>query len=95
MPTSLQVDAFGFIKNDTSEDRDLLTKGPNTFRIFMLGGSTIAGIGAGTNENTISTHLERALNAASDGPTGLLRGHQCGRGRVSVYSRVDIPVIGD
>ena len=68
MPTSLQVDAFGFIKNDTSEDRDLLTKGPNTFRIFMLGGSTIAGIGAGTNENTISTHLERALNAASDGP---------------------------
>ncbi|HAA75739.1 TPA: hypothetical protein DCE37_11540 [Candidatus Latescibacteria bacterium] len=67
MPTSLQVDAFGFIKNDSSEDRDLLTKGPNTFRIFMLGGSTIAGIGAGTNENTISTHLERALNAASDG----------------------------
>lgn len=54
------ADTFGFIA-DGNPDRDLGTKAPGTFRIFILGGSTVAGHGATAPEQTISAHLQRML----------------------------------
>lgn len=62
--TVLETDSFGFIPNELlSKERDYETKEEGIIRIFMLGGSTTAGIGAGSNEHTISAHLESELNA--------------------------------
>jgi len=51
------TDKYGFIHN--GDKSRLISK--DTFTIFMLGGSTLAGHGASSNSQTIPAHLERLL----------------------------------
>ena len=57
------TDATGFILNDDRE-RDLRSKTPDEFRVFMFGGSTVAGSGAGSPQKTIPAQLEGMLRSA-------------------------------
>lgn len=56
------TDRYGFIVNGEPAG-DLSKKPPGTYRIFILGGSTIAGLGSGSPGNTITAQLERMLNS--------------------------------
>jgi len=56
------TDKLGFISNgDTS--RDISEKKEGTYRIFILGGSTVAGVGVNSPRVSISAYLERMLNS--------------------------------
>lgn len=59
------ADRYGFFHNG-DPDRDLSGKPPGTFRIVMLGGSTVAGDGASSSGTTIAAQLEQFLNATGD-----------------------------
>ena len=59
------TDRYGFIHNG-DPDR-IIDFGPTTVRVVLLGGSSMAGSGASSNEQTIGGHLERQLNASGDG----------------------------
>ena len=51
---SIHINSFGFRGNEFSLEKD-----PNTYRIFMVGGSTIFGSGATSDEKTIPAQLEK------------------------------------
>lgn len=53
------TDSYGFIHNGDKSRQ--LTE--DRFKIFILGGSTIAGHGSSCNDQTISAHLEKLLRA--------------------------------
>lgn len=53
------TDRYGFIHN--GDKARIIT--PEKFTIFILGGSTVAGLGASCNDQTISAHLERLLQS--------------------------------
>lgn len=57
----LSTDRYGFVHN--GYDRDLGEKG-NRFVIFLLGGSTVEGVGV-ANDETIAAQLEAMLNSRS------------------------------
>jgi len=59
----LATDAFGFISNGDIK-RDISKKEQGTYRIFILGGSTIAGVGIKSAEKSITAQLEQMLNAS-------------------------------
>ena len=59
----LATDHNGFIKNDRSAHDFAQRKQPGTIRVFLLGGSSIAGSGLASNQETISSRLESYLNA--------------------------------
>lgn len=59
------TDRYGFISSN--RERDLSIKRPGTYRIFVLGGSTMAGHGASSAERTIPARLEEILNKAGRG----------------------------
>jgi hypothetical protein len=63
---TLEVNAHGFIPNGNSFP-DLMQKTPGVKRVFILGGSTVAGAGASSNETTIAAQLERFLNLQNRG----------------------------
>lgn len=75
----ISINAQGVI--DNGHPVDLLEKKPETFRIVVFGGSTVAGTGASSNAGTIPAFLERKLrsagipaeviNAGTDGYTSL------------------------
>lgn len=58
----LHTDKYGFVLNETQRNRDLAVKSPGVVRIFILGGSTVYGIGWQGNANTIAAQLEMILN---------------------------------
>lgn len=60
--TGLGTDRHGFIHNG-NRDRDLSTKAPGVYRIFVLGGSPIAGMWE--PGGTIAGRLESRLNAVA------------------------------
>ena len=60
----LGVDRYGFYHNG-DPNREIGVKKNNVFRIVMLGGSTIAGLGVTSNQDTIAAQLEQALNIKS------------------------------
>lgn len=62
----LGINPFGFVHNgDAAATPDFA---PGTRRVFILGGSSAAGIGReGTNRTTIAANLERLLNQQSPG----------------------------
>ncbi|MBM3751961.1 MAG: SGNH/GDSL hydrolase family protein [Acidimicrobiia bacterium] len=64
--TGLGTDRHGFIHNG-DPSRDLTTKAPGVYRIFILGGSPVAGMWSG--DVTIAGRLEVLLNAGPD-PAG-------------------------
>lgn len=66
----LKVCSQGFIDNYgcTSETPDLYRKKEGVKRVFIFGGSTVAGSGASGNKHTIAAYLERALNSRFKGP---------------------------
>lgn len=55
-------DKMGFISNG-NPSRDISKKPSGVYRIFILGGSTVAGCGVDSPEKSISANLERMLNA--------------------------------
>lgn len=55
------TDVLGFISNG-DHARDISFKSENVFRIFVLGGSTVAGHGTSSPEKTIPNQLEKYLN---------------------------------
>jgi hypothetical protein len=57
----LRIDPFGFVSNHTKGDQDRAPS-PDTFNIFITGGSTGAGCGATRNETVYASILERKLN---------------------------------
>ena len=59
---SITINALGFRGSDFSE-----IKPPNTYRIFMLGGSTMFGAGATSDETTIPAYLQQLLNEKNFG----------------------------
>ena len=56
-PSNLSTDRYGFIHNGYSR-----VISDDDFTIFIIGGSTVEGRGAGSNSQTIAAHLERILN---------------------------------
>jgi len=56
------TDKLGFISNGDI-NRDISKKAPGTYRIFMVGGSTVAGSGTGSPKKSIPAYLERMLNS--------------------------------
>ena len=54
---SITINTLGFRGAEFSE-----TKPPNTYRIFMVGGSTMFGAGATSDETTIPGYLQQYLN---------------------------------
>lgn len=58
LPT-LNTNELGF------RDRPITPRRPDEFRILILGGSTAWGMGASSNEHTVSAALERQLNKGS------------------------------
>jgi len=64
---TLKICAAGFIDNYgcSSKTPDLFHKPRGTFRIFVVGDSTLAGSGASGNAFTITADLERMLNQRS------------------------------
>ena len=54
---SITINTLGFRGAEFSE-----TKPPNTYRIFMVGGSTMFGAGATSDETTIPGYLQQHLN---------------------------------
>jgi hypothetical protein len=63
----LGIDRYGFYHNG-DEKRELLPKEGRLFRIFILGGSTMAGLGASSNTATIPAQLEKMLNERAGWP---------------------------
>jgi len=61
--TGLDTDRHGFIHNGDA-DRDLSTKAPGVYRIFLVGGSNVAGDTGGPV--TISGRLEARLNETAE-----------------------------
>ena len=59
---SITINTLGFRGSDFSE-----IKPPNTYRIFMLGGSTMFGAGATSDETTIPGYLQQFLNEKNFG----------------------------
>jgi len=59
------TDKMGFISNGDLL-RDLSKKAPGTYRIFILGGSTVAGVGIRLPDHSISAQLEVMLNLSSE-----------------------------
>ena len=59
---SITINALGFRGSDFSE-----IKLPNTYRIFMLGGSTMFGAGATSDETTIPAYLQQLSNEKNFG----------------------------
>ena len=57
------TDKYGFIVNGEPAG-DISKKPPGTYRIFVLGGSTVAGLGVGSPGNTITAQLEDMLNSS-------------------------------
>jgi lysophospholipase L1-like esterase len=62
----LEINAQGFIGNGTPFP-DLSHKPPGVTRVFIFGGSSVAGSGASSNATTIAGFLERILNRARGG----------------------------
>ncbi|MBN8762315.1 MAG: hypothetical protein BGP20_01100 [Thiobacillus sp. 63-78] len=60
LPT-ISTNALGF------RDRAIAPRQPKEFRVLLLGGSTAWGLGASSNDHTISANLERTLNQRGDG----------------------------
>jgi len=56
-------DKMGFISNGDLS-RDISEKAQGIYRIFILGGSTVAGCGTNSPKKSIAAYLERMLNAA-------------------------------
>jgi len=71
---TLSTDKLGFISNGDNL-RDISDKPPGTYRIFILGGSTVAGFGLSSSSKSISAQLEDMLNA-STASAGTLRHFQ-------------------
>lgn len=59
----LDTDRHGFIHNGDDRDRDLRTKPSDEFRVFMLGGSSVAGTYVRGPQDTLASMLERRLKA--------------------------------
>lgn len=62
---SLAIGPDGFVSNQVPALAVPRTAPPGTFRIIMLGGSTVAGSRAGANAQTIPAQLEELLNAGA------------------------------
>ena len=60
-PNGHGTDRLGFLLNGNDAGRDLTRKDPREFRVFVLGGSTVAGIDAPSPALTIPGRLETAL----------------------------------
>lgn len=58
---NLDTDKFGFIHNG-NPDRNLVKKNKGVYRIFILGGSSVAGTYVRSPQSTISGQLENKLN---------------------------------
>jgi lysophospholipase L1-like esterase len=69
---SILIGPQGFICNAKCEDLPR-TKPADEYRIFVFGGSSVAGQGAGTGDQTISGHLERILAEAKPLPGKRIR----------------------
>ena len=54
---TVSINSHGFRGNEFNMDKE-----KNTFRIFVIGGSTIFGTGASSNEQTLPSQLEKKLN---------------------------------
>lgn len=65
--TGLRADKHGFLLNSNDEKRDLTIKKPNEYRVFILGGSTVAGglNRIGTLTAQLQTRLTRLFEARS------------------------------
>jgi len=61
----LGTDNYGFVHNGDAA-RKLLPKPTNTYRIFVLGGSTVAGRGVSYNKDTIPAQMEKMLKENPD-----------------------------
>ena len=61
----LVTDSNSFIKNRADAPDVARSKPPNTVRIFILGGSSVAGAGLASNSETIAARLENYLNERS------------------------------
>jgi lysophospholipase L1-like esterase len=61
-PPTLRTKELGF------RDRAVLPRQPDEFRILVLGGSTAWGVGASSNEHTVSAALEKVLNKGGGKP---------------------------
>ena len=57
----LKTDRHGFIHNGNPE-RNLFIKNPNQFRVFLLGGSTVAGTNVASEKTTLAAMLEARLS---------------------------------
>ena len=58
----MHTDQYGFVLNFEYQQRDLTQKGKDVLRVFVLGGSTIFGLGSEKNSDTIPAQLEVLLN---------------------------------
>lgn len=61
---ALGTDQYGFCHNG-DRHRVLLPKKDNAYRIFILGGSTVWGVGVNSNNETIAAQLEAKLRITS------------------------------
>ena len=59
--SKLRTDRHGFIHNG-NESRNLLEKDNKEFRVFILGGSTVAGTFVSSNKSTLASLLELEIN---------------------------------
>ena len=61
------TDRYGFLLDSNDDpERDLISKGPCEYRIFMFGGSTVEGKFLASVDDTIPARLERALREWPD-----------------------------
>lgn len=58
---NLAINQDGFIKTYGDESINLFSKPKGAYRIFLLGGSTVAGSGASSNNTTIASYLKKHL----------------------------------
>lgn len=58
---NIGTDRHGFVHNGWDRERDLRSKEPDEFRVFVFGGSTVAGFCVPDNGQTLPARLERGL----------------------------------